>query len=97
MTQVRINVSGTIFEVDLKFLQSNVFRKLSEIYDEYSKLGNAVELNINRPSACFNAVLSYHQTGELHMPTGLCPGVFQKELEFWELDYGIMQDCCLYK
>ncbi|XP_045161886.2 potassium voltage-gated channel protein Shaw-like [Mercenaria mercenaria] len=97
MAQVKLNVSGTIFEIDIKELEGSGFQRLTAMCYDASKAGKPLEFKINRPAGCFSAILSHYQTGELHMPTGVCPGAFRRELEYWEVDYGVMQECCLYK
>ncbi|KAL4221186.1 Potassium voltage-gated channel subfamily A member 2 [Mactra antiquata] len=54
-------------------------------------------LVFKRPVQSFDAVLAYYQTGDLHMPTSVCPGSFKTELEFWGLDPQIMAKCCYYR
>jgi len=50
-----------------------------------------------RPTEAFKAVLAYHQTGQLHMPTNMCPKLFGNELKFWGIPVHEMENCCLYR
>ena len=90
---VSVTVSGKLF----------IFEKVNLISYPNSKLcrmmienGNSTKpLVFYRSSACFEAIASMYQTGELHMPTNVCPKAFQRELDFWELPLDALQPCCL--
>ena len=60
----------------------------------FDKNGN---IFFDRPFAPFEAILEYYQTGELHIPSNLCPKSFLKELEFWKIDAECMQHCCRFR
>lgn len=97
MSRVNLNVSGTKFEIDPRCLEKEPFQKLPRLVFDARKDGNEQELSIDRPSDSFAAILTYYQTGELHIPTGVCPGAFRKELEYWEIGADNLSECCIFR
>ncbi|XP_053379401.1 potassium voltage-gated channel protein Shaw-like [Mercenaria mercenaria] len=96
MNRVKINVSGTHFEFDRKIVNEKKSHRLAYLCanePDYKPL----ELTVDRSAIAFGAILSYYQTGELHIPPGICPGAFRREMEFWELDADVLHECCLYR
>ena len=89
MTKVTCTVSGSPFEISCKCLPLMV--------TEAKKNGTPLVFDIDHPAERFAAILAYYQTGELHIPAGLCPGAFQRELLYWDIDSGKLSDCCIAK
>jgi hypothetical protein len=96
MTRVKINVSGTHFEFDRNIVNEKTCRRLRKLCDQ-CPVDKPVELTVDRSAIAFGAILSYYQTGELHIPPGICPGAFRREMEFWDLDSDALHECCLYR
>lgn len=91
--RVRINVAGTYFEIDRTLLQDKKCVGLAEL----CCFSSTDEITIDRSALCFCAILSYYQTGELHIPPGVCLGAFSRELEFWQVESDALYECCLYR
>jgi hypothetical protein len=97
MTRVKINMSGTHFEFDREILENREKSRLVDMCDEADKNAAPMEFFVNRPSDCFVAVLSFYQTGELHMPAAVCPKAFKKELIYWGVSETELDKCCQYR
>ena len=97
MTRVKINVSGTHFEFDRALLEKRESGKLANMCKEADISGEPLDFVVDRPSDCFVAVLSFYQTGELHMPAMVCPKAFRKELNYWGVSETDLDQCCQYK
>lgn len=94
-----LNISGKLFQVAEDVLVRLPHSKLGKLAVEYTNdvTETRTPLFFNRPSTAFEEILAYYQTGELHMPSHVCPKAFKRELEFWELDPDDMQYCCRYR
>ena len=90
---VKIHVSGNTYELEL----DDVRRAPESRLYRYVFVGKRMSLTFKRPIQSFEAVLAYYQTGELHMPTSVCPGAFKTELTYWGLDPQILSKCCYYR
>ena len=90
---VKIHLSGTTYELDV----DDVRRAPESRLYKYVFSGKKLDLTFKRPIQSFEAVLAYYQTGELHMPTSVCPGAFRAELAYWGLDPQMMSKCCYYR
>jgi hypothetical protein len=97
MDRVKLNVSGTYFEFDKKLLKEGKSPKLTRICSESRKEGIPMEATVDCSPFVFGSILAYLQTGELHIPPGVCPGAFRREMEFWELDYDCLHPCCVFR
>ena len=93
----KINVSGTLFEFDGKMLEKFSHHTLTDLFPSGEFVGNEEEVFVGRSAETFAAILGYYQTGELHMPTTVCPQAFRQELEFWKVPAEDMQTCCSYR
>ncbi|KAH3867705.1 potassium voltage-gated channel protein egl-36-like [Dreissena polymorpha] len=93
----KINVSGTLFEFDGKMLENFSQHTLTDLFPPGEFVGNQEEVFVGRSAETFAAILGYYQTGELHMPTTVCPQAFRQELEFWKVPAEDMQTCCSYR
>ncbi|KAL4221361.1 hypothetical protein ACF0H5_019620 [Mactra antiquata] len=97
MSRVILSVAGTIYEISKTCLENHALYKLIEHRCRREENGENVKFTIDRPSECFGAIITYLQTGELHMPTGVCPGLFRSELEYWNIHPHCLKECCLYR
>ncbi|KAJ8301661.1 hypothetical protein KUTeg_020648 [Tegillarca granosa] len=98
--RIEIDISGTKFFVSQDILTNKPYTRLGRMASKLSKDRNeesTVSFQFDRPIPSFQTVLEYYQTEQLHMPVNTCPKSFQKELEFWEIDPGEMEKCCLYQ
>ena len=97
MTKVTCTVSGSRFEISWECLEGEPFQRLPLMVAEIKMNGMPLVFDIDRPAERFAAILPYYQTGELHIPAGVCPGAFQRELLYWDIDSGKLSDCCIAK
>ena len=111
MTRVSLNVSGNIFETELKYFVKKPSHRLSSLVledrenttgDRENATGNRKNTTgdaivVERPADSFAAILAYYQTGELHLPTGVCPGAFRGELEYWGIGADQLSECCVFR
>ena len=97
MAKATLSVSGTRFEISCSKLEEESFQRLPLMVSEAKKNGMPLEFEIERPVERFAAIAAYYQTGELHIPTGVCPGAFQKELQYWGVDSDKMEECCMVR
>ncbi|KAH3817273.1 hypothetical protein DPMN_118806 [Dreissena polymorpha] len=93
----KINVSGTLFEFDRNVLKNFPHHTLVDLFPPEEFVGNREEVFVGRSAETFAAILGYYQTGELHMPTTVCPHAFRRELEFWKVPAEDMQTCCSFR
>ncbi|XP_021376164.1 potassium voltage-gated channel subfamily A member 4-like [Mizuhopecten yessoensis] len=97
-----LNISGKLFEVAGDILARFPNSRLGKVAVESplspnQGTGTKKTLFFSRPSTPFDDILAYYQTGELHMPSNVCPKAYKRELEFWGLDPDDMQHCCRFK
>ncbi|XP_033748605.1 potassium voltage-gated channel subfamily C member 3-like [Pecten maximus] len=97
MNYITLNVRGTIFIVEQTFVNENL-KPSSPLFDlnENSKYYNRErdEFYFNRSALVFDAVLDYLATGSLHVPGNVCPGKFQRDLDFWGVPNHKIEKCC---
>lgn len=97
-SRVRINVSGTVFEFSKDILETEKGGRLAEICRGYDSQNiGALELSVDRSANCFDAILSFYQTGRLHIPLTMCPGSFKEELDYWKIDVDELSECCMFR
>lgn len=90
-----VNVSGTRFEMTEK-TWGKIINGVSENHrGQIYYMGP--EVYVERHPSAFQCILYYQQCGELHLPEGLCPSTFQRELDFWGLDRACLAKCCFAK
>ena len=94
-SKVRINISGTVFEFCRDILGRG--GRLAEICRGQGSTDNVLEVSEGRSASCFEAVLSYYQTGRLHIPYTVCPGFFKEELDYWKIDVDVLSECCMFR
>ncbi|WAR15077.1 KCNF1-like protein, partial [Mya arenaria] len=97
MERVTANVSGVRFEFSGNILENYPDHNLMILYAKICESDIDIELTIDRPADCFAAILAFYQTGELHIPTAVCPSAFRRELEFWNVSASYMPKCCAYR
>ena len=97
MSRISMNVSGTSIEMDLKYLEREPYGRLAMMVKDAKNDGKGTNLVLDRPAESFTAIVTYYQTGELHIPTGVCPGSFKKELEYWDIGTDKLAECCLFR
>ena len=97
MTRVTCTASGSRFEISSKCLEEEPFQRLPLMVSEAKKNGLPLVFDIDRPAERFAAILAYYQTGELHIPAGVCPRAFQRELLYWDIDSSKLSDCCIVR
>ena len=76
MSTVTFIVSGYWFEISCKCLEGEPSQRLPLMVKEAKKYGKPLMFNIDRPAERFAAIVAYYQTGELHIPAGVCPAAF---------------------
>ncbi|KAH3780021.1 hypothetical protein DPMN_157830 [Dreissena polymorpha] len=50
-----------------------------------------------RSTDAFKAIMTYYQTGRLHIPLCMCIGAFKDEMDYWGISTSELTECCLYK
>lgn len=93
-SRVRLNISGTTFEITRKLLKAHPHTTLGKLIAD-ADVSKYEELYFDRPATPFESILTFYQTGRLHLPQNICPNVFKEELEYWEIDYKQLDRCCL--
>ena len=85
--RVRFNLTGRNFEVS-----SNTYDKLeqlsvkSKLMIEESRMCDPKgEVFLERDPACFAALVRFCQQGKLHLPTAVCPQVFQVRVHSYRI------------
>ncbi|WAR15478.1 KCNAB-like protein [Mya arenaria] len=97
MARVTANVSGVKFEFSGNIVEKYHEHTLMTMLGNMREKNQTTELIVDRPPDCFAAILAFYQTGELHIPTALCPSAFRRELEFWKISASYMPKCCAYR
>ncbi|KAL4630604.1 potassium voltage-gated channel subfamily F member 1-like [Arapaima gigas] len=65
---------------------------MSCLCDEYDPVNR--EFYFDRDPDVFKCIVDVYYTGEIHMKRGVCPICFKKEMEFWKVDTGFLDECC---
>ena len=91
---ISINVSGKLFSFYTEHLMCYPDSRLGRLVFESNEVANPVMFC--RPTGSFEAIASLYMTGELHMPTNVCPKEFERELEYWGFAVDMLQPCCLH-
>lgn len=93
--RVIINVGGIrheTYKATLKKIPATRLSRLTEALANYDHVLN--EYFFDRHPGVFSQILNYYRTGQLHYPTDVCGPLFEKELEFWGLDFNQVEPCC---
>ncbi|XP_045163795.2 potassium voltage-gated channel protein egl-36-like [Mercenaria mercenaria] len=92
--RIKIDVNGQMFAVPREIIENGPPSRLRRMYKAGSSVSKSECIVINRPLESFTAILGFYQTGEMHIPMTSCPGVFMRELEYWEVSMDVISDCC---
>ena len=95
LDRIIINVSGTRFEIGKSSILAHPNSRLGKMVSSNTDSKNE-EHYFERSITAFESILSFYQTQQLHMPPNLCPKAFKDELEFWQIDYENLDECCLF-
>lgn len=93
--RVVINVGGVrheTYKATLKKIPATRLSKLTEALANYDPVLN--EYFFDRHPGVFSQILNYYRTGQLHYPTDVCGPLYERELEFWGLDFNQVEPCC---
>lgn len=93
--RVIINVGGVrheTYKATLKKIPATRLSRLTEALANFDPLLN--EYFFDRHPGVFSQILNYYRTGQLHYPTDVCGPLFERELEFWGLDFNQVEPCC---
>ena len=90
--RIKINVSGRLFEISRSMLKKHPDSTLSKMVQSGSTSDES--LFFERPASIFEAILTFYQTDQLHMPCSVCPLTFKNELEFWGISPYRLETCC---
>ena len=100
-TRLTFNIGGQRHETFLSTLRAIPGTRLSWIADNYHLLRQSPvydpvkdEYFFDRNPTCFEAIVNYFRTGQLHYPNNVCGPVFECELKFWGVEEEQMQTCC---
>ncbi|XP_068198049.1 potassium voltage-gated channel subfamily F member 1-like [Antennarius striatus] len=52
------------------------------------------EFYFDRDPDAFKCIIELYFYGEIHVKRGICPMCFMKEMEFWKVDSGFLDECC---
>ncbi|XP_059164000.1 potassium voltage-gated channel subfamily A member 1-like [Physella acuta] len=92
---IKLNIGGAKFEISHVTFSKFETQIQSRSVLRADKQTGCSEYFIERHAQSFGAILDFYQTGELHLPTDVCPSIFKRELEAWEVDWTQMSTCCL--
>lgn len=106
--KVDLNVGGMVFRVLRRHFDNFPTTKLSKLmacqcledileHCDGFTAGDVPEYFFDRNWSTFNSVLDYYRLKSLHLPTNVCPMVFQRDLVYWEIDELDMDTCCSLK
>lgn len=70
----------------------NDVSNFSVLCDDYDPMTG--EFFFDRDPDAFRCITEVYQYDEVHMSRGTCPVRFRKEMEFWEVDLDLLDDCC---
>ncbi|XP_061071979.1 potassium voltage-gated channel subfamily F member 1 [Conger conger] len=65
---------------------------ISSLCDDYDP--GKGEFYFDRDPDAFKCIIELYYFGEIHMKRGICPICFIKEMEFWKIDIGFLDECC---
>ena len=90
---ITISVSGTKFEVSSKTWSSLTKNVQGKLKTDITRVDDS-HYFMEGHSGAFQAILYHYQGEELHIPSGICPSSFKKEMEFWGLEETALAKCC---
>ena len=91
---MRINISGTIFQVQLSTLRRFPDSRLAKLAEDYSVSISKNTVYFDQDATLFGDILRCCRTGEVHIPAFVCPRVFLKQMEFWGIPVQKIAPCC---
>ena len=80
---------------DLKKHKDLTDAELSEICDDFDR--DSLEFFFNRDPNVLKLILIYLMNGQLHMDLNMCPVQFASELDYWRIDHGLINRCCVHR
>ena len=91
---MRINISGTIFQVQLSTLRRFPNSRLAKLAEDYSVSNKKNTVYFDQDAILFGDILRCCRMGEVHVPALVCPRVFLKQMEFWGIPVQKIAPCC---
>ena len=92
---LKINIAGTIFQVQASTLQTFPNSRLANLVDKTSASHKNTTLYFDQDAVLFGHILRCCRSGEVHVPTTICPKEFLKELLYWGIPAKNIAPCCL--
>ena len=92
---LQINISGTIFQVQVSTLQRFPNSRLANLVDNTPTSHKNTALYFDQDAMLFGYILGCCRSGEVHVPTTVCPNEFLKELIYWGIPVKNIAPCCL--
>ncbi|XP_041668181.1 potassium voltage-gated channel subfamily F member 1-like [Cheilinus undulatus] len=65
---------------------------ISSLCDDFD--AGRKEFYFDRDPDAFKCIMDVYYFGEIHIKRGICPICFIKELDFWKIDPGVLDECC---
>lgn len=93
----KLNIGGREFQISQHVMESVDGSKLQRISRQANDKSKNEIIFFERPTGAFEAILAYHQTGNLHIPGEMCPGAFKQEMEFWDISPQVLEKCCYHR
>lgn len=95
----QININGLKYQMlESAFLNLPIYNRIVsvsvKVFDPQTR---TTEYFLENDRSCFLAILDYFKHGELHLPDNVCMNVFKREIEFWNIDWQLLQTCCFLK
>jgi hypothetical protein len=76
-----------------RLLDAKSNQEILELCDDYDDN----EFYFDRNNAYFETILNYYRTRDLHLLENTCVIAFKKELEYWEINENLIDQCCYSK
>ena len=86
---IHVEVSGLTYTLNRKKLEVLNSSFLVSLFESSRE-----KHCFNRSRSCFEAILQFCETGELHLPRNVCPNEFRSEAKFWGVDMKNLSRCC---
>ena len=91
---LQLNISGTIFHVQASTLLRFPNSRLAKLVEESSSSNKSRSFYFDQDAAMFGHILRCFRSGEIHVPTTVCPRDFLRELDFWGVPVEKIAPCC---
>jgi len=92
--QVRINVSGRLFETMRQTLEKFPDTLLGSDERDFFYDDDTGEYFFDRDPDMFRHVLAYYRSGHMHYPRQECVAAFEEEMSFFGIQSDVIGDCC---